>query len=259
MPGAMVNGVRIWYQETGAGAPVVQIHGAGFGHFNFATATPILSKSFRCIDFDMRGYGQSERPFQRYDMEVWADDVAGLMDHLGLRSAHIHGTSMGGMVAQQFALDYPYATASLVLADTVAGLPAGAEAVVREQLRFIEDNPMHAVATARITNAFSDAVDPVMRGHMIEQVALLEKQHYLRAARAVFGFSVTARLAEIAAPTLVIAGEAERTLPLPLIEDLAARIRGARLVRIPGAGHISNLERPQEFNRAVLEFLAAQG
>jgi pimeloyl-ACP methyl ester carboxylesterase len=75
MPEAMVNGVRIWYQETGAGEPVVQIHGAGFGHFNFATATPILSKSFRCIDFDMRGYGQSERPFQRYDMEVWADDV----------------------------------------------------------------------------------------------------------------------------------------------------------------------------------------
>jgi pimeloyl-ACP methyl ester carboxylesterase len=68
-----------------------------------ATAMPILSKSFRCIDFDMRGYGQSERPFQRYDTEVWADDVAGLMDHPGLRNAHIHGTSMGGMVAKQFA------------------------------------------------------------------------------------------------------------------------------------------------------------
>jgi pimeloyl-ACP methyl ester carboxylesterase len=83
MPEAMVNGVRIWYQETGAGEAVVQIHGAGFGHFNFATATPIISKSFRCIDFDMRGYGQSERPFQRYDMDVWADDVAGLMGLLG--------------------------------------------------------------------------------------------------------------------------------------------------------------------------------
>ena len=103
MPHARINGVRIWYQETGDGEPVIQIHGAGFGHFNFATATPVLSKSFRCVDFDMRGYGQSERPFQHYDMEVWADDVAGLMDHLGLRLAHIHGTSMGGMVAQQFA------------------------------------------------------------------------------------------------------------------------------------------------------------
>ena len=86
MPDARINGVRIWYKETGEGDPVMQIHGAGFGHFNFATATPVLSRSFRCIDFDMRGYGQSERPSQHYNMEVWADDVAGLMDHLGLSS-----------------------------------------------------------------------------------------------------------------------------------------------------------------------------
>ena len=122
MPEAMVNGVRIWYQETGEGDPVLQIHGAGFGHFNFATATPILSKSYRCIDFDMRGYGLSERPFQRYSMEVWADDVAGLMDHLGLRSAHIHGTSMGGMVAQQFAAKYPERTQRLIIKCSAAKL-----------------------------------------------------------------------------------------------------------------------------------------
>jgi len=66
---------------------------------------------FRCIDFDMRGYGQSERPSQRYDMEVWADDVAALMEHLELHSAHIHGTSMGGMVARQFASDGDSASA----------------------------------------------------------------------------------------------------------------------------------------------------
>ena len=79
-----MNGIRTWYEETGEGDPVIQIHGAGFGHFNFATATPILSQTFRCIDFDMRGYGQSERPLQQYNMEVWADDIAGLMNHLGL-------------------------------------------------------------------------------------------------------------------------------------------------------------------------------
>ena len=100
----------------------MQIYGAGFGHFNFATATPILSNSFRCIDFDMRGYGQSERPFQRYSMEVWADDVAGLMDHLGLRDAHIHGTSMGGMVAQQFAAEFQSAHSVVVINCSTAKL-----------------------------------------------------------------------------------------------------------------------------------------
>lgn len=75
---AEVNGVRLWHKETGEGKPVVHIHGAGFSHSNFATATPIASKYFRCIDFDMRGYGQSDKPIQSYDMSVWADDVAGL-------------------------------------------------------------------------------------------------------------------------------------------------------------------------------------
>src|SRR3990172_5318175 len=109
-----VNGVSLWYEITGKGAPVVQIHGAGFGHFNFATATPRLSKHFKVVDFDMRGYGQSDRPSQAYDMAVWADDIAGLMVALKLKRAHIHGTSMGGMVAIQFAAKYPKLTDRLV-------------------------------------------------------------------------------------------------------------------------------------------------
>ena len=72
-------------RSPGEGEPVVQIHGAGFGHFNFAPATPELAKHFKVIDYDLRGYGQSDRPVQDYDMEVWADDVAGLLDALGHR------------------------------------------------------------------------------------------------------------------------------------------------------------------------------
>src|SRR5580765_4964103 len=92
---AQVNGVELWYQVSGEGEPVVQIHGAGFGHFNFAPATPVLSERFKVIDYDMRGYGQSDRPVQDYDMEVWADDVAGLLDALeisrGARARHLDG------------------------------------------------------------------------------------------------------------------------------------------------------------------------
>ena len=117
-----VNGARLWYEATGDGAPVVHIHGAGFGHFNFATATPIASKYFRCIDFDMRGYGESDKPIQSYDMEVWADDVAGLMDTLKIERAHIHGTSMGGMIAQVFGAKYADRTDRLVINCSAAKL-----------------------------------------------------------------------------------------------------------------------------------------
>ena len=110
-----INGARLWWKETGTGDPVMQIHGAGFGHFNFATATPPLSEHFRVIDFDLRGYGQSEQPLQHYDMEVWADDIAGLMDTLSITKAHTHGTSMGAMIAQQFAAKYPAKVDRLVL------------------------------------------------------------------------------------------------------------------------------------------------
>ena len=72
-----VNGVNLWHRITGEGEPVIQIHGAGFGHFNTDPCTPVLSERLRVVDFDMRGYGASDKPIQHYDMEVWADDIAG--------------------------------------------------------------------------------------------------------------------------------------------------------------------------------------
>jgi 3-oxoadipate enol-lactonase len=110
-----VNGVNLWYRISGDGDPVVQIHGAGFGHYNFDPSTPELARHFRVVDYDMRGYGDSDRPVQHYDMEVWADDLASLMDALEVPSAHVHGSSMGGMIAIVFAAKYPERTDSVVI------------------------------------------------------------------------------------------------------------------------------------------------
>ena len=104
----------------------MQIHGAGFGHFNLDPATPEISKHFKVVDYDQRGYGLSDRPVQDYDMEVWADDLAGLMDVLDIEQAHIHGTSMGGMIAIVFAGKYPDRTTSVVINCAAAKLENGA-------------------------------------------------------------------------------------------------------------------------------------
>lgn len=259
MPHVRVGEVELYYELVdctepwhSAPPPVVLLHGLGTDRRIWLYQVPVLCARVPTILVDLRGHGRSSAPEAEWTIADMARDVVRLLRYLGAERAHLVGLSMGGMVAQQLALDYPYATASLVLAGTVCGLP---QEVAREALGFIETHSMGEVAKTRITAAFSDAVDPVMRLHMIEAVGLNDKAAYARAARAVFGFSVCSRLEEIHAPTLVIAGESDRTVPLAAIEELAARVPGARLVRIPGAAHISNMERPQEFNRAVLEFL----
>ena len=122
MGNVSVNGVNLWYRIKGQGGPVIHIHGAGFGHYNFTTATPIISKYFQCIDLDLRGYGQSCQPIQTYNVEVWADDIAALMDALQIENAHVHGTSMGGMIAQVFVSKYPNPTNRLVMNCSAAKL-----------------------------------------------------------------------------------------------------------------------------------------
>src|SRR5262245_11789523 len=138
---ARVNGVDLWYEISGEGEPVVQIHGAGFGHFNFAPATPEISKHFKVVDYDMRGYGQSDRPVQHYDMEVWADDLAGLMDALELPQAHVHGTSMGGMIAIVFAGKYPERTTSVVINCAAAKLGMAGRLVFKNWIDIARMDP----------------------------------------------------------------------------------------------------------------------
>jgi len=232
--------------------PVVLLHGLGTDRRSWLYQVPALCPRLPVIAVDLRGHGRSSAPDGAWTMADLARDVVRLLRHLGAERAHLVGLAMGGMVAQQFALDYPYATASLVLADSVARVAPDA---AREALRFMEAQPMRDIAAARTTTAFSDGVDPLMRSHFIEQVALTDRDAYLRAARAVFDFDAGARLGEIAAPTLVVVGTADRTFPQDAMRDLAGRIGGARLACLDGAGHLSNLERPREFNQAVLEFL----
>ena len=263
MPHVRVGDIELYHELIDytepwkpAPAPVVFVHGLGGDHGMWLYQVPEFCNRFPVVTVDLRGHGESSKPERDFGIADMALDLARLFRVLGVERAHVVGCSLGGMVAQQLALDHPLAVASLVLVDTLCGAPPGFESVARSALQFIEENDMPTVAKTRITNAFSDTVDPPLRAYFIDRVARNHKASYVRAAHAAYGFSVGNRLAEIAVPTLVIVGEEDRVTPPPLSEDLAARITGARLLRIAGAGHISNVERPQAFNRAVLEFLS---
>jgi 3-oxoadipate enol-lactonase len=262
MPAVRVGDVDLYYElidctepwRSGS-PPAVLIHGLGADRRLWLYQVPAFCSRVPTLLVDLRGHGRSSAPPGEWTVAEMARDVVRLLRTLGAEKAHLVGLSLGGMVAQQFALDYPYATASLVLADTMAGPRPGEEQRLRDAQAFIAANSMRDIAETRITTAFSESVDPFLRRHFIEQVALNDKASYERAARAAFSFAVRDRLAEIAAPTLVVIGDADRTFPMPWMEDVASGIRGAHTVHLSGAGHLSNLERPQEFNRAVLEFL----
>lgn len=238
-------------------SPVLFLHGLGGTHHLFSYQVPAFCGRFPTLSLDLRNHGASSAIDAEFGTAEMARDVARLLRRMGVEHAHVAGVSLGGMVALQLAIDFPMSVASLTLVDTMAGIPDEARPVARESLKFIDENPMAKVAEARITNAFSPKVDPIMRDYVIDQVAKNDKKAYVRAAHAAFAFDVRDRLAEIKKPTLVVVGDADAVTPPLLSEELVAGIPGARLVTIPNCGHISNMEQPQEFNRVVLDFLSS--
>lgn len=266
MPLIPVGDVSLYYELTdfcepwkAAPPPIVFLHGLGGDHGFWLYQVPAFCHRYPVITLDLRGHGQSTIPTKPFGMQEMARDVVRLLRALGAERAHLVGVSLGGMVAQQFALDYPQALASLVLADTLCEVPEAFREIAASGFQFIEANDMRTIAQARITAAFSERVDPVLLEYAIDRVAQNDKDAYLSAACAAFSFSAAQAIKKISAPTLIVCGENDQVTPLALSETLAGAIPGARLAKIAGSGHISNLDYPQEFNRIVGEFLAGTG
>ena len=265
-----VNGVELWHRITGEGEPVVQIHGAGFGHFNFDPATPEISKSFRVIDFDLRGYGQSDRPLQHYEMEVWADDVAGLLDVLGLVQAHIHGTSMGGMIATVFAGKYPQRTTSVVINCAAARLGVTGRLIFKNWIYIAEldpDGPGSRVLAELITwQALSKTFleEQGAEGLVTQIQTILRDSNrievFTAACQAMCDMDITAWLPRISSPALVLGGDEDLMTPWDQgpggvgQEGIFQGIPGAEKHVIRGSGHSTVFDNTDEHNRAVIDF-----
>jgi pimeloyl-ACP methyl ester carboxylesterase len=272
---AKVNGARLWYRITGEGEPVAQIHGAGFGHFNFDPATPELSRHFKVIDYDMRGYGQSDRPAQRYDMDVWADDLAGLLDALEIERAHVHGTSMGGMVAIVFAGKYPNRTASVVINCAAAKLGHAGRLVFRNWIDIARLDPegpgSRTLAELIAWQAFSkpfleepfaqDAIDNTQR--ILRESNDVEV--FTAACQAMCDMDLTGWLPKIESPALVLGGDQDLMTPWDQgpagagQEAIYKGIAGAEKHVIAGSGHSTVFDNSEEHNRVVVDFFRRHG
>ncbi len=269
MSEATVNGAKIWYEVFGEGEPMLTIHGSGFGHDNFASVAPLWAKDFQVIWYDMRGYGLSDRPNQHYDMEVWADDGVGLLDHLEIEKAHINGTSMGGMIAIKLAAKYPDRVLGLVLNCAMAKLDYASKINFRSHASIAEREGMGSLALASIC-----AVQACSYNHLdgpegpktVEFIrSILEKNNnveiFTGACQAMIEMDLTEDLDKITAPTLVYTGDRDIMTPVDPgptgvgSRGIADRIQNARLVLMPGLSHTTMVEAPEESVALVTEFL----
>ncbi len=258
------NGTTLYYELHGPEqAPLLVLNNGiimnAATSWAFQTAT--LAKHYRILQYDCRGQGQSEHPGGSYTMEMHADDLAALLTALGYEKAHIAGISYGGEVAQAFALKYPARTLSLILADTVSEVAAELRIIVDSWLDSARAANSDAFFNATVPMNFSPAfitANPALLADAKKRYTLLDYPAVVRLCECFLGVDFTSRLGEIHCPTCILVGGADLLKGPAYASILKAGIRQAEMHILPGSGHASCWERPQEFNTIVLGFLAKQ-
>ncbi len=264
MPQVQIEGVGIYYESHGEGVPLVLTYCLGGNASMWSGQIPAFAKPYRCIVWDPRGHGGSESPPEpeKYGVQRSAEDLRGLLDHLEIERAYVGGLSMGGDIAARFAVAYPERVAALMILDsnTASGVPLSAERrEVREKtIALCEAGDMDAVANyflqANASYHLYAGDSPEARQRLHEMIHSLNPIGFANTIRAMLQSDFpTERLAQITAPTLVLAGEQDPALEAAKLTHRT--IPGAVWVTIPGAGHLSNLDQPQAFERHILDFL----
>lgn len=263
MPTAHVNDIDINYLVEGEGPEtVVLINGLADDLLSWDFQVPaLLAAGYRVLRFDNRGIGETDRPSGPYTSRLLADDAKALVDELGITDFHLMGVSMGGMIAEEFALAYPEAVRSLVLACTYAEPDAfcltmfGMWADLARGLGvpFV----MRDVSLWAFTGPFFQE-RPEDAAEFAEAMASLDMSldAYLSQLNVIQTHSATARLGSITIPTLVLAGEEDILIPVRLSRDLQQAIPGSDWKTVPG-GHACLWESPDPFNEALVAFFSS--
>ena len=248
------NGYEIGFDQAGAGdaTPIVFLHGVGSDKSVWRPQLEYFGTDRRAIAFDYPGYGDSDSAPAGTTRDDYASAIISAMHELGVDRAHICGLSLGGVVA--IAMHHADANrcASLILADTFAVHPEG-EAIYDRSIAASAD--LRALAEARVDVLLGQPADAAVRSEVVETMARIDPAAYRIGAEAVWRADQVERASNIRVPTLVVCGTEDKVTPPSLSTALAALIRDARYEPIAGAGHISNLEKPDVFNALIETFI----
>ncbi len=229
MPRVKANNIMMYYEIHGEGVPIVLIAGLNSDHTLYRGIVPSLSAKYQVIVFDNRGVGRTDKPDIPYTIEMMADDTAELLNVLGIKQAHILGTSLGGRIAAALVLQHPNCARSLILVSTIVkslrGTPmtwARLRVSLMLKLPMVRgSNPYYAVMRQREAGLVYDCMD---------------------------------RLNEIHVPTLILHGQKDKTAPYPLAKAMHAGIQGSHMQTFDG-GHLFFIVRQKQFIEAITDFL----
>lgn len=252
------NEVQIAWEETGDGPPILLIMGLGYARWAWEPIVPGLAMNHRVLTFDNRGIGESASPPGPYDARMMAEDAIGVLDAAGVEKASVVGSSLGGMVAQELAIEYPERVDNLVLMSTT---PGGSDSypmpgvTVDLMARAADMEPEQALR-AFVANALSSSADPKMVDELVAArlASPQDPDAWAAQAAAGTGYDGSGRAAEIEAPTLIIRGVEDNVVDVRNSELLHDAIPDSLLVSIPG-GHLLHWEHPGQCVAEILAFL----
>jgi 3-oxoadipate enol-lactonase len=259
---AKANGIDVNYELHGKeSAPwLVLSHSLACSVRMWDPQIAALKDRYRILAYDTRGHGGTEATKGAYTLELLADDLHALLGHLKIKSVHFCGLSMGGMIGQTFALKYPGIFKSLTLADTSSRFPAGAAPLWAERIKIVEDKGMAPLVEPTLQRWFTEPfrnANPQPVAAIRRLVASTPVAGYVGCCHAIPKINLSARLKEIKCPVLVICGDQDPGTPPAMSEEIQRSAPGSKLVMIRQAAHLANLEQPEQFTRALQEFLAA--
>ncbi|MFW9846699.1 MAG: alpha/beta fold hydrolase [Candidatus Thorarchaeota archaeon] len=258
MPKVQTGDIETYYEVVGDGNVLVFVHGAAGSHDNWRLQVECFADRFKVMTYDARGHGQSGGSDRKYSCALFADDLHELLTVLEIEKPVVCGLSLGGMIAQEYAVSHQSNLAGLVLADTAVASALTLSDKIQKWMFppslikwYIKRKTPEDYA--RWSFKYFDMSDDV-REYLIQEQLRMNQTEFLKLMDAIYGFKLL-DLASIKVPTLLILGENERKAVFPHADKIIELIEGSKKVIIPEAGHASNLENPEEFNRVLNEFL----
>ncbi|TMB64664.1 MAG: alpha/beta hydrolase [Chloroflexi bacterium] len=270
MPTAEINGIQLYYEDYGSGFPIVFAHGAGGNHMSWWQQVPVLSRHYRCITFDHRGWGLS-LDVDDSGPAAFIRDLTSLIDHLKLEKTFLVAQSMGGLSCLGFAVGHPDRVRGLVMANTFAGM--------RREVWLASSDELHRLVQSVWERRRGDAVKRALgrgfaaahkdRAFLYKQIRMLNEQgpnrlqtelqvQRLRALERTAETGINREaLAALPTPVLFIGGEDDEVMPVSLMAVAQTLIPNARMNVVSGAGHSVYFEQPDVFNQLLLDFLSA--